>query len=139
MASTVREALERILSNAAPLPAEHVPLREALGRVLAEDVRSPIDHPPWPNSSMDGYAVRAVDVARAKVELPVVLPVRETVRAGQPPAAPLTAGLAVRIMTGAPVPDGADSVIRVEDTDGGEERVTILDARDAGRNVRPRA
>jgi molybdopterin molybdotransferase len=139
MASSVHEAIERVLSNAAPLPAESVPLRDALGRVLAQDVRSPIDHPPWPNSSMDGYAVRAVDVARAKLELPVVLPVRETVRAGQRSSSPLTAGTAVRIMTGAPMPDGADSVIRVEDTDGGEERVTILDARDAGRNVRPRA
>jgi molybdopterin molybdotransferase len=139
MASTVHEAIERILSRAAPLPVENVPLRSALGRVLGEHVRSPIDHPPWPNSSMDGYAVRAIDVARAKIVLPVVLPVRETIRAGQQPSSPLAAGTAVRIMTGAPVPEGADSVIRVEDTDGGEERVTILDPRDAGRNVRARA
>jgi molybdopterin molybdotransferase len=83
--------------------------------------------------------VRAADVARATIELPVILPVSETVRAGQRPSSPLAAGTAVRIMTGAPVPDGADSVIRVEDTDAGETRVTIRDPRDAGRNVRPRA
>lgn len=87
---------------------------------------------------MDGYAVRATDVAGATTTSPVVLPVAETVRAGQRPTAPLAPGSAVRIMTGAPVPEGADSVIRVEDTDGGEARVAIRDARDAQRNVRPR-
>ena len=138
MAFSVREASERILAAVTPLPPVAVPLRESLGLVLAEDVVSPIEHPPWDNSSMDGYAVRAADVAGAAKDAPVVLPVLETVRAGHRPTRPVEGGTAIRIMTGAPVPDGADSVIRVEDTDGGETRVTIRDARDAGRNVRPR-
>jgi molybdopterin molybdotransferase len=138
VAFSVQEASERILAAIRPLGTETVPLRDALGRVLAADARSPIEHPPWDNSSMDGYAVRAVDVSAAGALSPVVLPVSETVRAGQRPTRPLAAGSAVRIMTGAPVPDGADTVIRVEDTDGGETRVEIRNARDAGRNVRPR-
>ena len=138
MAFSVQEASERILAAIRPLGTETVPLRDALGRVLAADARSPIEHPPWDNSSMDGYAVRAVDVSAAGALSPVVLPVSETVRAGQRPTRPLAAGSAVRVMTGAPVPDGADTVIRVEDTDGGETRVEIRNARDAGRNVRPR-
>lgn len=139
MALGVLEASERILAKVHPLATERIPLVEALGRVLAEDVLSPIEHPPWDNSSMDGYAVRASDVANASAESPVVLPVLETVRAGELPTQPLNPNTAIRVMTGAPVPVGADSVIRVEDTDGGEERVTIRDARDAGRNIRPRA
>jgi molybdopterin molybdotransferase len=106
--------------------------------VLAEDVRSPIEHPPWDNSSMDGYAVRADDVAGASGERPVVLRVLETIRAGQRPTRAVAPGTAARIMTGAPIPAGADSVVRVEDTDGGEDRVLIRDARDARRNIRPR-
>lgn len=138
MAFSVREASERILAAVTPPPPVEAPLREALGLVLAEDVVSPIEHPPWDNSSMDGYAVRAIDVARAAKDTPIVLPVLETVRAGQRPTKSVERGTAIRVMTGAPVPEGADSVIRVEDTDGGETRVTIRDARDAGRNVRPR-
>jgi molybdopterin molybdotransferase len=138
MASSVREALDRILSDIRPLAVERIPLRSALGRVLAEDVRSPIDHPPWDNSSMDGYAVRASDVGGASAESPVRLRVLETVRAGQQPARTLESHTAIRVMTGAPVPEGCDSVIRVEDTDGGVDQVEIRDARDAGRNLRPR-
>jgi len=138
VAFTVHEASERILAGIAPLDTETLPLRDALGRVLANDARSSIEHPPWDNSSMDGYAVRAADVASASASAPVELPVAETVRAGQRPSRPLAPGSAVRVMTGAPVPDGADTVIRVEDTDGGEKRVVIRNARDAGRNIRPR-
>lgn len=138
MAFSVHEASDRILAGIRPLEVEHVPLRESLGRVLAEDVRSPIEHPPWDNSSMDGYAVRAADVAGVSGAASVVLPVLETVRAGQRPTRALEVGTAIRVMTGAPIPDGADSVIRVEDTDGNETRVEIRDTRDAGRNVRPR-
>ena len=87
---------------------------------------------------MDGYAVRAADVASANSSQPVALPVLETVRAGQRPSRALAPGSAIRIMTGAPIPDGADTVIRVEDTDAGDTTVVISDARDAGRNVRPR-
>ena len=138
MAYSVHEASAKILADIRPLEVERIPLRDAYGRVLAEDVASPIDHPPWDNSSMDGYAVRAADVAFATESNPVTLFVLETVRAGQYPTQSVAPRTAIRIMTGAPVPDGADTVIRVEDTDGGEKRVIIRDARDAGRNVRPR-
>lgn len=138
MAFSVLEASGRILADIRPLSSETIPLADALGRVLAEDVASPIEHPPWDNSSMDGYAVRASDVAAATAESPVRVPVLETVRAGEQATQPLRPQTAIRVMTGAPIPVGADSVIRVEDTDGGVEHVTIRDARDAGRNVRPR-
>jgi molybdopterin molybdotransferase len=137
-AYSVQEASSRILSGITALGVERVTLRESLGRVLAADVTSPIEHPPWDNSSMDGYAVRAVDVANASTAQPVVLPVLETVRAGQRPSRTLDARSAIRIMTGAPIPEGADTVIRVEDTDGGETTVAISDPRDVGRNIRPR-
>jgi molybdopterin molybdotransferase len=138
MAVTVTEASERILAGARALGIEHVPLREALGRVLGQDATSPIEHPPWDNSSMDGYAVRAADVSGATEKTVVSLRVLETVRAGQRPSQPLAPGAAIRVMTGAPVPVGADSVIRVEDTDGGVEVVIVRDARDSLHNVRPR-
>jgi molybdopterin molybdotransferase len=137
-AFSVHEASARILSGIRALPTESISLRDGLGRVLASDVLSPIEHPPWDNSSMDGYAVRAADVAAANADHPVVLPVLETIAAGQRPSRRVEPGTASRIMTGAPIPDGADSVVRVEDTDAGVTRVAIRDARDAGRNVRPR-
>ncbi|HEX7019621.1 MAG TPA: gephyrin-like molybdotransferase Glp [Gemmatimonadaceae bacterium] len=138
MSLSVSEASARILAGIGALPSERVSLERALGRVLAVDVRSTIAHPPWDNSSMDGYAVRATDVAGANADRPIVLPVLETVAAGGRASSALRPGTAIRIMTGAPLPDGADTVIRVEDTDGGAERVAIRDPRDAGRNVRPR-
>jgi molybdopterin molybdotransferase len=138
MAFSVHDASERILSGIAAVTTERVPLRDALGRVLAADVRSPIEHPPWDNSSMDGYAVRASDVEGASADTPVTLRVMETVRAGTHPTHAVHPGTAIRIMTGAPIPNGADTVIRVEDTDGGETHVAIRDARDARRNIRPR-
>jgi molybdopterin molybdotransferase len=138
VAFSVQEASARVLAGIRALAAEPIPLREALGRVLAENVHSPIEHPPWDNSSMDGYAVRAADVLAAAPNAPITLRVLETVRAGQLPSSDVQPGTAVRIMTGAPIPRGADSVVRVEDTDGGERQVEIRDGRDAGRNVRPR-
>jgi len=134
----VAEACEAILRDVAPLDAETVPLRQALGRVLAEDVRSPLALPPWDNASMDGYAVRSADLPSASASNPVVLQVVGTVAAGSPTVRVLGAGEAMRIMTGAPVPAGADSVIRVEDTDAGTDSVHILDDRDVLRNIRPR-
>jgi molybdopterin molybdotransferase len=138
---TPAEAAQLILAHLRPLDPERRPLREALDRVLAEDVTSPIDLPPWDNSAMDGYAVRAVDVRdRNGVELRVI----ETVAAGAFPQRPLGAGEATRIFTGAPLPRGADSVIRQEDTeptDGSPPtpaRVRVTDPRDAGKNVRRR-
>ena len=113
-------------------------MRAALDRVLAEDVKSPLALPPWDNASMDGYAVRAADVRGASAQAPATLPVSGTIAAGGDASVALAPGTAVRIMTGAPVPPGADSVVRVEDTDGGAERVRITADRDAGRNIRPR-
>ncbi|HEY0155424.1 MAG TPA: gephyrin-like molybdotransferase Glp, partial [Longimicrobium sp.] len=110
----------------------------------AEDVSSTVDLPPWDNSAMDGFAVRAEDVRGASSARPVVLRVVDDVPAGRFAARPVGPGEAIRIMTGAPVPEGADGVIRVEHTDGGsgigtaEGRVAILSDADAGRNVRPR-
>jgi molybdopterin molybdotransferase len=135
---SVEEAVARILAAISPVELETVALRDALGRVLASDVLSPIALPPWDNSSMDGYAVRAADVLAASAGAPVTLDVLETVAAGTRPTQQVRAGTAIRVMTGAPVPAGADTVIRVEDTDRGVERVAIRDARDARRNVRPR-
>jgi molybdopterin molybdotransferase len=135
---TVSQAAADILAAIRILETESVPLREALGRVLAGDVVSPVDLPPWNNSSMDGYAVRSFDVAGAARDRPIVLAVIGTIAAGGRGERPLAPGDAYRIMTGAPLPPGADGVIRVEDTDGGTERVGVFDDRDAGRNVRPR-
>lgn len=125
-----------MLSDVAPLDAEAVALHDALGRVLAEDVASPLALPPWDNASMDGYAVRSDDMREASTEAPVALTVTGTIAAGTRSGRTLGAGEAIRIMTGAPIPAGADSVVRVEDTDGGEATVRISSSRDALRNVR---
>lgn len=137
---TVREALGRILAAVRPLETERVPLLEALGRTLAENVFSPIDQPPWDNSAMDGYAVLGVDIAGASASTPVELEVVEDVAAGAFPSRSLEPGMAIRVMTGAPVPVGADSVVRVEHTaemDAGS-RIRVLRGTDAGRNIRQR-
>jgi molybdopterin molybdotransferase len=94
--------------------------------------------PAWDNSAMDGYAVRGADIDAASADHPVSLRVLETVAAGRFATQPVGDGEAIRIMTGAPIPDGADTVVRVEDTDGGTVRVLVRNARDARRNVRPR-
>jgi molybdopterin molybdotransferase len=135
---SVAEASARILADVRALPPERVPLLDALGRVLAAPLTAPLTLPPWDNSAMDGYAVRASDVASASAESPVSLPVLETIAAGGFPTRPLAPGAATRIMTGAPLPEGADSVVRVEDTDGGLARVAVRSARDAGKNRRLR-
>ena len=134
----VAEASALILANARALDAEPVSLELALGRVLAEDVVSPVSLSAWDNSSMDGYAVRGDDVRGASRASPAPLEVIGTVAAGQRPSRTVGAGEAMRIMTGAPVPDGADTVVRVEDTDGGIDRVLIHDDRDLMRNIRQR-
>jgi molybdopterin molybdotransferase len=135
---SIPEAWERMLSRLSPLPAEVVPLGEALGRTLAEAVPAPIDHPPWDNSAMDGYAVRAADIEGASAERPVPLVVVDDIPAGSAPTRPIGAGEAARIMTGAPVPEGADTVVRVEHTDGGVRTVLVHSNADAHRNIRPR-
>jgi molybdopterin molybdotransferase len=134
---TVAEASERILAEINPLDTEIVPLRQALGRVLAEDIAATVTMPPWSNSSMDGYAVRSADITPAMSGEPVKLRVVATIAAGEFAPRALKRGEAMRIMTGAPVPEGADSVIRKEDTDGGQSKVEIRDARDVWKNIRP--
>ena len=122
---SVAEAAARITAGIVPLPPERVPLLDAVGRVLAEDAVAAYTMPPWTNSAMDGYAVRAVDIAGASASAPVRLRVLETVAAGAFPTRPVGAGEATRIMTGAPVPEGCDTVVRVEDTDDGTETVEV--------------
>ena len=114
---SVEEAEERILEFFQVLEAEEKPLLDALGQVLDEDVVAPFDIPPLDNSAMDGYAVQASSVRGASNEEPVVLRVAGTVAAGQLPQFEVAPGTAVRIMTGAPIPEGADAVVPFEDTD----------------------
>ncbi|MGC8827091.1 MAG: gephyrin-like molybdotransferase Glp, partial [Anaerolineae bacterium] len=152
---SVEEALERVLSLVRPLPLEEVHILEALDRVLGEDIISDINIPPFQNSAMDGYAVRSEDVRGASPASPVRLRVIGDLAAGCAPNMEVTPGTAVRIMTGAPMPPGADAVVRFEDTDEGQaltdnlhagarrEEVLILrsvppheNVRDAGEDIR---
>ncbi|HEY3285618.1 MAG TPA: gephyrin-like molybdotransferase Glp [Gemmatimonadaceae bacterium] len=135
---SVAEAVARVVGDVEMLDAEFVALNDALGRVLAADVRASYTLPACNNSAMDGYAVRAEDLAGANAESPRSFRVVETVAAGQFPTRAIGTGEATRIMTGAPLPMGADSVLRVEDSDGGLEVVRALHDRDCGKNVRPR-
>ena len=133
---SVDRALEIVLEHAPTLPTEEVPLAEALGRVLLEDVASDVDFPPFDRSAMDGFALRSADAAKAPLTLSVV----GQVRAGQWPERSVGAGEAVEIMTGAPLPPGADAVQQVEKTRRIEAgRVEILAAVESGQNVAPRA
>jgi molybdopterin molybdotransferase len=136
---SVADAQRRVLGHARALPGEWVPLSEALGRALAEDVSATATLPPWDNAAMDGYAVRGEDIERASAVSPVTLRVSGIIRAGGTPCLTVEPGQAVRIMTGAPVPQGADTVVRVEDTDAEAVSglVRILRDRDVGRHVRP--
>lgn len=119
---SVEEALERILSAFHVLEPEDRPILEAQGQVLAEDIVAKADVPPLPNSAMDGYAVQAASIKGASTESPKVLKVLGYVAAGQMPSQTVTSGTAVRIMTGAPLPRGADTVVPFEDTDEDERK-----------------
>jgi molybdopterin molybdotransferase len=132
---SVDEALERVLARIEPLAPTEVGLLDALGGVLTEDATADRDVPPFRNSAMDGYAVRGADVTRDGVTLKVV----GAVAAGSLPDRAVEAGEAMRIMTGAPMPDGADTVVRVEDTDNGTTVVTIHKATAQGIAVRQAA
>jgi molybdopterin molybdotransferase len=130
------EAAQRILSEVRRQPALRIPLDDALGSVLAEDVVSRLDIPAWTNSAMDGYAARAADVRGASQSKPIRLRVVEQLPAGHFPTRTIGPGECARIFTGAPLPDGTDSVIRQEDTDSGGDMVTIFNDRDVGVNIR---
>ncbi|WP_262848470.1 molybdotransferase-like divisome protein Glp [Mumia quercus] len=134
---TVDEHLEKLLDLIGPLQPYDQPLLESLGLPLVDDVVSPIDLPRFTNSAMDGYAVRAADVVGANREFPVVLPVVGEQAAGASTPMALTPKTAVKIMTGAPLPSGADAVVPIELTDGGDAEVKVYQARRAGENVRP--
>lgn len=126
----VESALSIVMAAFAPLSPEWAPLLEASGRVLAEDVVARNNVPPFRNSAMDGYAVRAEDTTGASWEVPVALSVAGHVSAGQVATSEVSAGRAVRIMTGAPMPHGADAVVRFEETDeaggtGGADRPIV--------------
>lgn len=118
---SVERAIELIQTHTNPVGTERIPAIKAHGRVLAADVKSPIDQPPWPRSPLDGYAMRSEDTKTAPVKLRVV----DTVYAGGWSEKTVGAGECVRLMTGAPIPDGCDCVIRQEDTDGGTDEVLI--------------
>ena len=134
----VSEALKHVLDSASPLPAEEVVIGAAVGRALAEEIMAIATLPPWDNSAMDGYAARAEDIRGASPSTPVALVVSGVVRAGTDAPVTVEPGHAVRIMTGAPVPTGADTVVRVEDTDGEAEPgiVRIIGVRDRRRHIR---
>ena len=133
---TVAQARERILERIAPLGAEEVPLRQARGRVLAEDVRAERDVPPFANSAMDGYAIRAADVKLASPTKPVRLSLLGEVRAGAAPPAAVQPNTALRIMTGAMLPEGADAVVRVEDTAERDGSVEVRVPVESGTSLR---
>jgi molybdopterin molybdotransferase len=137
------EAARRILSDIRIQPTLRIPLDDALGAVLAEPVVSPMNVPPWTNSAMDGYAARAEDVQGARPDAPKRLRIVEQLPAGAFPSRTIGPGECARIFTGAPLPDGADSVIRQEDTRAPSpetrvptESVEIFNDRDCGVNIR---
>jgi molybdopterin molybdotransferase len=130
---SVEEAQQRLIAMIAPLGAEQVSLNDALSRVLAEDVVARRTQPPWDVSAMDGYAARAADVAKVPARLRVV----GSAPAGQAYAGTVKPGEAVRIFTGAPVPEGADCIVIQEDTERLGEFVEIREGAPKGRYVRP--
>jgi molybdopterin molybdotransferase len=137
---TLEEHRGAILAAVSPTTPARRPLADCLGLVLCEDVTSLVDLPGFDNSAMDGYAVRAADVATAspgRPETAVRLPVVAEVAAGGVATRPVGPGEAVRIMTGAMMPEGADAVVKVEDTDGGTETVELRAGVPAGTSVRP--
>ena len=143
---SVEEALEKVLSYVEVLEPEEKPILDCLGQVLAEDIYSTIDIPPLDNSAMDGYAVQAGDTHGASRSSPKDLIVVGEVAAGSLPAEEVKPGTALRIMTGAPLPEGADAVVQFEDTDevsrkssrGNLSQIGILCQVEKGLNVRYR-
>lgn len=140
---SVEEALQRILKIIIPLGQEKVSILDSLGRVIGEDIFAHRNIPPKDNSAMDGYAIRGEDTRGASLEKPAVLDVIEDIPAGAIPRRGVRAGEASRIMTGAPLPEGANAVMRVEDTEKAGDRVKIFveakegqDIRRAGEDVR---
>ncbi len=133
---SVEEALNRILTRIPVLGLEKVDIISSLGRVIGEDILAPRDIPPLDNSAMDGYAVRSADIKGASRENPISLMVIEELPAGALPQRAPTKGEAVRIMTGAPIPPGADTVVMVEDTEKAGQQVRVFQGVPPGENMR---
>ncbi|WP_285642806.1 gephyrin-like molybdotransferase Glp [Lentzea sp. NBRC 102530] len=131
--TSVAEHRQRVAGLVGLMPVLNLPLEECLGLVLAADVIAPLDLPPFDNSAMDGYAVRAADL---NPDDPTRFAVTDDIPAGRTELTPLVPGTVQRIMTGAPVPPGADAVVQVEWTDGGTETVTINRPVEPGQNIR---
>jgi len=138
---SVEQALEKVLSYVAVLGEEECPILDCPGQVLAEDIYSSINVPPLDNTAMDGYAMRSRDTLGASQQSPQLLQIIDTLPAGSIPKKKVTTGTAVRIMTGAPIPAGADSVVKFEDTDESQRKgniteIGILHEVKAGTNIR---
>lgn len=131
------DAIRIVMENTQLLDVVAVDLMDALGHTLADDVRSDINMPPFDKATMDGYALQGADIAKASGAHPVVLDVIEEIPAGTVPQKTVGPGQAARIMTGAPVPKGADTVIMVEDTESEADgqKVRVLDVTDVGENI----
>jgi molybdopterin molybdotransferase len=136
---TQLQEAQRIVLEATPtLGLEKISILDALGRVLAEDIVAERDNPPWENSAMDGFAVRWSDIKQEHaIQKPVTLTVIEDVAAGKMPSKSVGAGQAIRIMTGAPLPTGADTVLKVEDTEHTSDSVRVFKPEQRGANIRP--
>ena len=133
------EAQKIVLDAAPALGCEKVGLLDGLGRVLGEDIIAPRDNPPWNNSAMDGFAVRWEDIKKEhEITKPAELRIIEDVAAGDVATKSVGPGEAIRIMTGAPVPGGADTVVRVEFTEPSETTVRIFQPEPQGANIRPK-
>ncbi len=133
---SVTEALQAILPKIPGKGVEKIPIGDSLGRVLAEDIIARRPNPPLDNSAMDGYALLAEDIQSASPENPVPLKVREEIPAGVEAKTTLRSGDAMRIMTGAPVPKGANAVIMQEDTKRDGDTVLVMDKAEVGENIR---
>ncbi len=134
----LHDAQRVVLDAAALLGHEKVSILDALGRVLSEDLTAERDNPPWDNSAMDGFAVRWQDIKQEQaIQKPVTLSVIEDVPAGRMPSKTVGSGQAIRIMTGAPIPQGADTVLKVEDTEHTPDSVRVFKAEPKGANIRP--
>jgi molybdopterin molybdotransferase len=136
--TSLHDAQKIVLEASRPLGVEKVGLLQTLGRVLGEDIVAARDNPPWDNSAMDGFAVRWEDIRQQHaITKPVVLKVIEDVPAGKAATKTVGPGEAIRIMTGAPVPKGADTVVKVEETDPSPDSVRIFKEVERGGNIRP--
>ena len=134
----LQDAQKTVLAAAQPLGIEKVGLLDALGRVLAEDIIAQRDNPPWDNSAMDGFAVRWEDIKQEHaITKPVELKIIEEVQAGNVATKTVGPGQAIRIMTGAAVPKGVDTVVKVEETEATGDTVRIFKAVERGANIRP--